>query len=45
MAREALAVTGIPVEWHVRPDLGHGIDAEAQWMAGHFIAQSLRGVR
>jgi phospholipase/carboxylesterase len=45
MAREALAGAGIPVEWHVRPGLGHGIDAEAQWMAGHFIAQTLRGVR
>jgi phospholipase/carboxylesterase len=45
MAREALAGAGIPVEWHVRPGLGHGIDPEAQWMAGHFIAQSLRGVR
>ena len=45
MAREALAGAGTPVEWHVRPGLGHGIDPEAQWMAGHFIAQSLRGVR
>ena len=27
MAREALAGAGIPVEWHVRPRLGHGIDA------------------
>jgi phospholipase/carboxylesterase len=45
MAREALAGAGIPVEWHVRPGLGHGIDAEAQWMAGHFIAQTLHGVR
>ena len=45
MAREALAGAGIPVEWHVRPGLGHGIDPEAQWLAGHFIAQSLRAVR
>ena len=41
MAREALAGAGMPVEWHVRPGLGHGIDAEAQWMGGHFIAQTL----
>ena len=41
MAREALAGAGTPVEWHVRPGLGHGIDPEAQWMAGHFIAQAL----
>ncbi len=45
MAREALAGAGTPVEWHVRPGLGHGIDPDAQWMAGHFIAQSLRGAR
>ena len=42
MAREALAGAGLPVEWHVRPGLGHGIDPEAQWMAGHFIARALR---
>jgi phospholipase/carboxylesterase len=41
-AREALAGADIPLEWHVRPGLGHGIDPEAQWMAGHFIAQVLR---
>ncbi len=40
--REALAEAGLPVEWHVRPGLGHGIDREGQWMAGHFIAQVLR---
>ena len=45
MAREALAGAGIAVEWHVRPGLGHGIDAQAQWMAGHFIARALRGAR
>jgi phospholipase/carboxylesterase len=40
--RESLAAVGVPVEWHVRPRLGHGIDAEGQWMAAHFIAQVLR---
>jgi phospholipase/carboxylesterase len=45
MAREALAAAGVPVEWHVRPGLGHGIDPEAQGMAGHFIVQVLRGAR
>jgi phospholipase/carboxylesterase len=43
ISREAMGEAGIPIEWHVRPGLGHGIDAEAQWMAGHFIAQGLRG--
>jgi phospholipase/carboxylesterase len=41
LAREALAGHGMRVEWHVRPGLGHGIDPEAQWMAGHFIAEAL----
>ena len=40
--REALAGAGLLVEWHVRPGLGHGIDAEGQFMAAHFIAQVLR---
>jgi phospholipase/carboxylesterase len=43
MAREALANAGLPVEWHVRPRLGHGIDPEGQWMAANFIAEVLRG--
>jgi len=42
VAREALAAAGVPVEWHVRPRLGHGIDPEGQWLAGNFIAQVLR---
>jgi phospholipase/carboxylesterase len=44
MAREALAAAGVPVEWHERPRLGHGIDREGQWMAATFIAEVLRGV-
>ena len=40
--REALAAASVPVEWHVRPGLGHGIDPEGQFMAAHFIAQVLR---
>jgi phospholipase/carboxylesterase len=43
LAREPLAQAGLAVEWHVRPGLGHGIDPEGQAMAGHFIAQILRG--
>jgi phospholipase/carboxylesterase len=42
LAREALAGRGVPVEWHIRPGLGHGIDPQAQWLAGHFIGQALR---
>ena len=40
--REALAGAGLPLEWHVRPGLGHGIDPEGQFMAAHFIAEVLR---
>jgi phospholipase/carboxylesterase len=43
MAREQLAAAGVAVEWHVRPRLGHGIDPEGQRLAGHFMAQALRG--
>jgi phospholipase/carboxylesterase len=42
IGREALAEAGLPVEWHVREGLGHGIDPEGQFMAGHFITQVLR---
>jgi dipeptidyl aminopeptidase/acylaminoacyl peptidase len=42
IGREALAEASLPVEWHVRPGLGHGIDPEGPLMAGHFIAQVLR---
>ena len=43
LAREQLAAAGVPVEWHVRPGLGHGIDPDGQHMAASFIAQALRG--
>lgn len=42
IGREALAKAGLCVEWHVRPALGHGIDAQGQFMAAHFIAEVLR---
>jgi phospholipase/carboxylesterase len=42
IARGQLATAEVPVEWHVRPDLGHGIDPAAQWMGAHFLAQVLR---
>ena len=36
-ARMALAAAGVPVEWHVRPGLGHGIDPEGLKVAGQFL--------
>jgi phospholipase/carboxylesterase len=41
IAREQLAAAGVAVEWHLRERVGHGIDPEGQWLAGHFMAQVL----
>ena len=40
-AREALSRAGVPVEWHVQPGLGHGIDDEVVRLAGAFLAAAL----
>lgn len=40
-AREILASVGVPVEWHVSKNLGHGIDAEGLRLAGAFLAEGL----
>jgi phospholipase/carboxylesterase len=45
IAREQLAKTGHPVEWHIRERLGHGIDPVGQAIAGHFMACALRASR
>ena len=41
-ARTALAAAGVPVEWHVRPGLGHGIDPEGLMVAGQFLRNGIR---
>jgi phospholipase/carboxylesterase len=41
LAREELAARGVPVEWHVRPGLAHGIDASGAWLGAHFLAAAL----
>jgi len=38
-AREALATLAIPVEWHVSPEIGHGIDEEGLRQGGEFLAR------
>ena len=43
IAREQLAHAELLVEWHVRPDVGHGIDPEAQMLGGHFMVSALKG--
>lgn len=37
-ARAALGAAGLPVEWHVRPGLPHGIDAEGIEISRNFLA-------
>ena len=37
LARSALAAAGVPVQWQVRPGLGHGIDPEGLKAAGLFL--------
>ena len=39
--RDVLAEAQIPVEWHVRPGIGHGIDPAGVALAGQFLAQAL----
>lgn len=41
-ATEALAAAEIPVEWHLAPGLGHGIDGEGLRQGAAFIASSLK---
>jgi len=36
-ARVALAAAGVPVQWQIRPGLGHGIDPEGLKAAGLFL--------
>jgi phospholipase/carboxylesterase len=40
-ASQALAALGIPVEWHLSPGVGHGIDAEGLRQGGEFLARCL----
>ncbi len=43
MASEALASAQIPVQWHVSPGIGHGIDEGGLRHGGLFLAQALTG--
>jgi phospholipase/carboxylesterase len=43
IAREQLAEAGHLVEWHIGERVGHGIDADGQHLAGHFMTCALRG--
>jgi phospholipase/carboxylesterase len=41
VTREALASVGVPVEWHIRPGLGHGIDPVGLKLAGGVLKRTL----
>lgn len=40
MAREMLGQAGLPVEWHVSPGIGHGIDGQGLQLGGAFLKQA-----
>lgn len=42
LTREALAASGVGVEWHIREGLGHGIDEDGIAMTGSFLRAQLR---
>ncbi|HVY06294.1 MAG TPA: prolyl oligopeptidase family serine peptidase [Burkholderiales bacterium] len=41
-AAQALAALELPVEWHISPGVGHGIDQEGLRHGGEFLARHLR---
>jgi phospholipase/carboxylesterase len=41
-ASQALAAFDVPVEWHLSPGIGHGIDQEGLRQGGEFLAQRFR---
>jgi phospholipase/carboxylesterase len=40
VSANTLAAAGVPVEWHLSPDIGHGIDAEGLRQGGEFLAHA-----
>ena len=42
ISANALAAAEVPVEWHLSPGLGHGIDGEGLRHGGHFLARVFR---
>ena len=41
-AAQGLAALDIPVEWHISPGIGHGIDQEGLRHGGEFLAAPIR---
>jgi phospholipase/carboxylesterase len=44
-AASGLSSLGIPVEWHLSRDVGHGIDQEGLRHGGEFLARRLAAAR
>ena len=42
-AAQGLAALEVPVEWHISPGVGHGIDEEGLRQGGEFIARRFSG--
>jgi phospholipase/carboxylesterase len=42
-AAQGLASLDIPVQWHISPGVGHGIDQEGLRHGGEFLARNFRG--
>jgi len=42
MAAQTLVALDIPVEWHLSPGIGHGIDAEGLRHGGEFLSRAFR---
>ena len=38
-AAQGLAALDVPVEWHISPGVGHGIDQEGLRQGGEFLAR------
>ena len=45
MGSQALAALEVPVEWHISPGVGHGIDQEGLRHGGEFLATPIRPAR
>jgi phospholipase/carboxylesterase len=43
MSTTLLAAAGVPVQWHLAPGMGHGIDPDGMAMAGRFLADAFAG--
>lgn len=42
LTRISLAAAEVPVEWHMRPGLGHGIDGDGLLLAERFLRQAFK---